>query len=44
MKISELKKNEIINLLEQKSDDKFRKGDYEGAVKALRRAEKYLSK
>ena len=44
MKISELKKNEIINILEQKSDDKFKKGDYEGAVKALRRAEKYLIK
>ena len=44
MKISELKKNEIINMLEQKIDDKFKKGDYEGAVKALRRAEKYLSK
>ena len=44
MKISELKKNEIINILEQKSDEKFKKGDYEGAVKALRRAEKYLSK
>ena len=31
-------------MLEHKSDEKFRKGDYEGAVKALRRAEKYLSK
>ena len=44
VKIDELKKNEIVKMLEQKSDEKFKKGDYEGAVKALRRAEKYLSK
>ncbi len=44
IKIDELRKNEIIKILEQKSDDKFKKGDYEGAVKALRRSEKYLSK
>ena len=44
IKIDELKKNEIVKMLEKKSDEKFKKGDYEGAVKALRRAEKYLSK
>ena len=44
IKIDQLKKNEIVKILEQKSDEKFKKGDYEGAVKALRRAEKYLSK
>ena len=43
-KIDKLKKNEIVKFLEQKSDEKFKKGDYEGAVKSLRRAEKYLSK
>ena len=43
IKIDELKKNKIVKMLEQKSDEKFKKGDYEGAVKALRRAEKYLS-
>lgn len=44
LRIDELKKNIIIKLLEQKSEDKFKKGDYEGAVKALRRSEKYFSK
>ncbi len=44
LKIDEFKKNEIIKLLEIKSEEKFHKGDYKGAVKALRRSEKYLSK
>ena len=38
---SEIKK--IVNLLEQKSDEKYRNGDFKGAVKALRRSEKYLA-
>ena len=38
---SEIKK--IIDLLEQKSDEKYRKGDFKGAIKALRRSEKYLA-
>ena len=42
-KISEFKKFEIVKLLEQKSEEKFKKGDYKAAVKALRRSEKYLS-
>ena len=43
LRISELKKNEIIKLLEHKSEEKLKKGDYKGAVKALRRSEKYFS-
>ena len=38
---SEIKK--IVNLLEQKSDEKYRKGDFKGAIRALRRSEKYLA-
>ena len=38
---SEIKK--IVNLLEQKSDEKYHKGDYIGAIRALRRSEKYLA-
>ena len=37
LKIDNLKKNEIIKLLEEKSEEKYKKGDYKGAVKALRR-------
>ena len=44
MRINQIKRNEIIKLLEQRSEEKLKKGDYEGAVKALRRSEKYLSK
>ena len=43
LRISELKKIKIIKLLEKKSAEKYRKGDYKGAIKALRRSEKYLS-
>ena len=43
LRINELKKNEIVKSLEQKSEEKFKKGDYKGAVKALRRSEKYLA-
>ena len=38
---SEIKK--IVNFLEEKSDEKYRKGDFKGAIKALRRSEKYLA-
>ena len=41
MKIDDKKKMEIINLLERKSQEKLLNCDYEGAVKALRRSEKY---
>ena len=41
MKIDDKKRREIINLLEKKSQEKLLNCDYEGAVKALRRSEKY---
>ena len=43
-KINESKKNEIIKMLEKKSEEKYNKGDFKGAIRALRRSEKYLSK
>ena len=44
LKIGESKINEIVKFLEQKSDEKYNKGDFKGAIKALRRSEKYLAK
>ena len=44
LRIDESKINEIVKLLEQKSDEKYNKGDFKGAIKALRRSEKYLAK
>ena len=43
LKIDEIKINEIVKMLEGKSQEKLKKLDYRGAIKALRRAEKYLS-
>ncbi len=43
LKIDEIKINEIVKLLENKSEEKLKNLDYRGAIKALRRAEKYLS-
>ena len=43
LKIDEIKINEIVKLLEQKSEEKLKNLDYRGAIKALRRAEKYIS-
>ena len=43
LKIDEIKINEIVKMLEDKSKEKLRNLDYKGAIKALRRAEKYLS-
>ena len=43
LKIDEIKINEIVKLLENKSEEKLKNFDYRGAIKALRRAEKYLS-
>ena len=40
-KIDDQKRYKIINLLENKSKDKYIKGDFKGAIKALRRSEKY---
>ena len=42
-KIDEIKINEIVNILERKSEEKLKNLDYKGAIKALRRAEKYIS-
>ena len=43
LKIDEIKRNEIVKMLEQKSKEKLKSLDYKGAIKALRRAEKYIS-
>ncbi len=43
LKIDEIKINEIVKMLERKSEEKLKKHDYRGAIKALRRAEKYIS-
>ena len=43
LKISEIKRNEIVKILEDKSKEKLKNLDYKGAIKALRRAEKYIS-
>ena len=43
LKIDEIKRNQIVNMLEQKSKRKLKILDYKGAIKALRRAEKYFS-
>ena len=42
-KIDDIKKNRIVKMLELKSKEKLKILDYKGAIKALRRAEKYLS-
>ena len=41
--IDDSKINKIVRLLEQKSDEKYLKGDFKGAIRALRRSEKYLA-
>ena len=43
LKIDEIKINEIVKMLEQKSKEKLKSLDYKGAIKAFRRAEKYFS-
>ena len=43
LKIDEIKRNEIVKILENKSKEKLKNLDYKGAIKALRRAEKYFS-
>ena len=43
LKIDEIKRNEIVKMLERKSEVKLKNLDYRGAIKALRRAEKYIS-
>ena len=41
-KINEIKRNEIVKMLEQKSKERLKNLDYKGAIKAFRRAEKYF--
>jgi len=43
MKIDQIKINEIVKMLERKSKEKLKNLDYRGAIKALRRADKYIS-
>jgi len=43
LKIDQIKINEIVKLLEHKSNEKLKNLDYGGAIKALRRADKYIS-
>ena len=43
MKIDQIKINKIVKMLESKSEEKLKNLDYRGAIKALRRAEKYIS-
>jgi len=43
LKIDEIKRNEIVKMLEQISKEKLKSLDYKGAIKAFRRAEKYFS-
>ena len=42
LKIDEIKRNEIVQMLEKKSKEKLKSLDYKGAIKAFRRAEKYF--
>ena len=44
LRIDESKINNIIKLLEEKSKEKYNKGDFKGAIRALRRSEKYFAK
>ena len=43
LKIDAIKINEIVKMLEHKSQEKLKNLYYKGAIKALRRAEKYIS-
>ena len=43
LRIDESKINKIVELLEQKSDEKYNEGNFKGAIRALRRSEKYLA-
>ena len=43
LKIDEIKINEIVKKLKSQSEEKLKSLDYKGAIKALRRAEKYFS-
>ncbi len=42
IKIDEIKINEIVKMLKNKSNEELKNLNYKGAIKALRRAEKYF--
>ena len=44
LKIDELKINKIINLLEQKSEEKYNKGDFKGSSKSIKEIREIFSK
>ena len=41
IRISELKRNQIIKHLKEKSEAEYKSGDYKGCIRSLRRMEKY---
>ncbi len=43
LRIDKSKIKEIVKLLVLKSEEKYHKGDFKGAIRALRRSEKYLA-
>ena len=43
LKIDEIKRDQIVKMLKNKSVEKLKNLVYKGAIKALRRAEKYFS-
>ena len=43
LKIDAFKINKIVKLLEQKGEQKYLEGDFKGAIRAIRRSEKYLA-
>ena len=43
LRIDKSKIKKIVKLLELKSEEKYHKGDFKGAIRALRRSEKYLA-
>ena len=43
LRIDKSKIKKIVKLLKLKSEEKYRKGDFKGAIRALRRSEKYFA-
>ena len=43
LKLDKIKINEIVKMLKLKSEEKLKNKNYKGAIKALRRAEKFIS-
>ena len=42
LRLDQSRKDKIIKFLVQKSEEKYEKGDFKAAIKALRRSEKYI--